>query len=190
MPSTGNLFPTADGFYDSALLTRLPGGQACNTVNCAAEVDEAPHDSDTTAIKCPLGTLNEKQSFTIDITSVPDGSTIDSIAVTSTAKKIGGGPNGASQVFCRVSGVDYNGVNSADHSTAFAEFSETITVGAAKAAVEIGWKANTGTDKEERLTQIRCVINYTEGGPTVGEIRQGPFGERQPYPTIPAVIAY
>ena len=52
MPSTGNLFPTADGFYDSTLLTRLPGGQACNTVNCAAEVDEADEWTDG-AIKDP-----------------------------------------------------------------------------------------------------------------------------------------
>lgn len=152
MPSTGTLRPTGNGFYTE--------WDVSNFTN----VDEVTADDDTTFDfwSKTLDVAGERVAYLVDNSSVPEGATIDSIQVTWRWRKVGGGPSGETNPFVRVGAVDYHGTETAAGVTYQTDV-QTITVGAAKAAVQIGVREGA-TNKDLRLTQISCVINYTESG--------------------------
>ncbi len=79
------LRPLADGGDDSALWADTLG-TACSGTNCAAEVDESSGASCTTSDGdisfIQSSTLGANQTFSIDVSGVPDGSTITAISIT------------------------------------------------------------------------------------------------------------
>ncbi len=83
---TGFLLPTGDGSQDSNDWQNSAGG-VCSGTNCYVQVNEASgnqcnSESDGNSSYMQSNTLNARQTFLVDISSIPDGSTVTGVNVT------------------------------------------------------------------------------------------------------------
>jgi hypothetical protein len=155
--TTATLLPTGDGFYKqwtpSAGATHytLVDEAACNGVT----------DYNKTAI------LGQRDSYTVSLASVPNGSVITNIALTPCASRnTGGGGSATMNVFYR-----YSGTNSADAGAyalagitptglATTNYAALAHLKSASSTLEVGAVYSAGT-RGVRVSRLATVITYT-----------------------------
>jgi hypothetical protein len=155
--TSGDLLPVSDGTYTQW----TPNSGLAHW----SLVDETSCNGTTDYVSTT--TLNNRDSYRLDLSSIPNGATITSIALTPCASKnSGGGSNSTGKVFYRL-----NGVNSAD-STAYSLSGTTpvglsstfytglSTVKSHSTTLESGFVYTTGT-KGARLSRLATVVTYT-----------------------------
>lgn len=168
--TTSVLRPTADGGNDSASWTNTTGA-ACNTANCYTEVIETSgalctnSDGDTTFISSQ--DVDVSQTFDLNESSIPDGSTVSSVEISVCYIKQGGGAgNPTFQTRICVDGSCSNSGTTLTTATSYQESSQTHSVSLNKTSstdIEIGVMA---AKKNVRVSQISAMITYTTPAPT------------------------
>lgn len=154
---TGSILPTGDGY---SLQWTTSTGTAHYTL-----VDETTCNGLTDYVQTT--TVGQRDAFTTSLSSVPDGSTITSIAIKPCASRVsGGGANPVMNLFHR-----FDGVNSADSGaysltgTTPAELATTTFAGLSKVkgsttTLQVG-AVLTSSTKGARLSRLSTVITYT-----------------------------
>jgi len=160
-------FPEADGSDDNW----SSGTTDCTSGDCYVEVDSesgsecasggggAGNGSDS-ATYISSSTLNERQSFDIDISAIPDGSVITNLEVIGCIRATGG--NGSLKVFADVDGTDYDGSTTYSIGSSFTEVGEGNSFFGYKASdteVEIGVISLTSSIVNH-VTELYALINY------------------------------
>lgn len=154
--TTGTLLPAGDGNYKQWTPST---GSTHYTL-----VDEASCNGNTDYVSTT--TVNNRDSYTFNLSSVPNNSTITQISITPcVSKNSSGGSNSSFKVFYRL-----NGVNSADSAiyslsgtTPADQIASNFTLSQTKigtTTLEIGGVLTGGT-KGARLSRIAAVITYT-----------------------------
>lgn len=155
--SLGPVTPTSDGFY---LQWSPSGGSTHYTL-----VDESSCNGTTDYVS--ETSIGQRDSFGINLSSIPDGATITQIDITPCASKHqNGGSNSTMNVFYR-----YNGVNSADAGSysltgttpvalATTSFSGLSHVKSSSSTLQIGAVLSAG-NKGARLSRMATQVTYT-----------------------------
>lgn len=175
--TTSILRPNADGTDDSASWTNTTGA-ACNTVNCYTEVIETSgasctnSDGDTSYIKASANGAN--QTFDLNLSSIPDNSTITQVDITVCQKRVGTAPGNKFQTRRCVNGACTNSGADLGASGAYTENSQSHTgLNITKTSAtdfEIGIAVTDTNNKVVRISQISAVVTYTlPPTPTSGE---------------------
>jgi phosphodiesterase/alkaline phosphatase D-like protein len=161
--TTGTLRPIADGTNDTASWQN-ESGTGCNTANCALSVDESAGASCTNAdgntSYARSNTAGASQTFDLDESSIPDGSTITQIAVTGCYARNTG--TGSIQFRYCNNGTCVNSGTNLSAGAAYVESTQNFSVSITKSAgtdLEIG-ATDTGSQRV-RLSQISAVVTYT-----------------------------
>lgn len=151
------LRPIADGGDDSANWN-YNDGTACSVTNCYFGVNEASCNEDTSYIESSINGAN--QTFDIDESSVPNGSTITQIDITVCANRQQGGAKIQTRRCvdgsCANSGSNINLTDSYISTTQ--SHSGLSIIKSASTDIEIG-VANTAA-KQARISQTSAVITY------------------------------
>ncbi len=154
---TGTLLPVSDGVYTQ--WTPKSGSTHYVMVDEASCNGTVDYNIETT--------LNQRDSYGISLSSIPNGSTITQIAITPCASKNqNGGINSTMKVFFRL-----NGINSADStgyslsgttpvSLSTTAYSGISVVKGSSTTLEVGAVLASG-NKGARLSNISAVIAYT-----------------------------
>ena len=168
--TTSVLRPIADGGDDSASWLNT-GGTACNSADCYLEVDESAgssctdSDGDTSFISGQE--VDISQTFDINESSIPNGSTISNISISVCYIKQGGGAgNPTFQTRICENGSCSNSGTALSTATSYQESNQVHTASFVKTAatdIEIGVFAEK---KNVRLSQISATITYTTPAPT------------------------
>lgn len=154
--NTGTLYPQNDGNYRS-----WNGG--------ANDIDETGAPSCSSGDYISTNNSNARSSFTLDLSSIPNGSTINSIAITPSDR---GDSNagGTYKTFVRVNGSNTDAaatLTAGSASGCVTRTAQTISLGLTKSSgtsVEIGvLKINSGgsSNNTVRVGALNAVINYT-----------------------------
>ena len=155
--SSNSLLPTANGNYTQ--WTPSTG------TNHAANVDETPCNGLTDYNSTTVA--GNRDSYTVDISSVPNGATITAIAVQPCASRVtSGGAAPTMNIFYRYGGVDsadsgsysLSGTTPADLATT--TYSSLSKIKSATSTLEIGAVLTSGA-KGARLSRISTQITYT-----------------------------
>lgn len=211
--TTTTLRPVADGGNDSAgwFNTFSESQTTCSAADCYVEVDESSgsvctNSSDGDDSYVVSGTNGASQTFDIDESVIPDGSTIDEIAITVCYKRYGTSNGKIQTRYCYngscadygenlSSGEEYTeGIQS--HAVSFTKTSDSdIEIGVTNKAV-----------KNTRVSQISAVVTYTPistagsspgrkirvilsgrayPGSKIEVLRRGSADEDAPYLTVP-----
>lgn len=165
------LLPAADGGDDSASWS-TGGGTLCNSTNCYTEVDDTSgssctnSDGDSTYIKS--SSSNAVQTFDIEESSIPNGSTITQIAVTICAKR--GQPGATLQTrYCYDSTCFNSGATIASGSqySSYTQNHATNFIKQPGTDIEIG--LINIAPRESRISRISAIITYTPPVPVCGD---------------------
>jgi hypothetical protein len=125
-------------------------------------------------------TLAQRDSYTLNLSSIPNGSTITAVSITPCASRNNsGGGLSTMNVFYRL-----NGVLSADQGAyaltgttpvalATTTFSGLSTVKSSTTALEVGAVYSAGT-RGARLSRVATVVTYTQLAPTVATVSASP----------------
>ena len=167
--TTASLLPTADGGDDTTWVNT--SSTVCSTVDCYTEVDETAGgsctNSDGGTSYIENNNSGASQTFDIDETTIPDGSSITGVDVT--ACVIRSGASGATYQLrqcingsCTNSGVDIV------PTTLYVETTQSFSISHTKSGssdLEIGI-LDTNSARTIRLSQIKAVFTYTASGDT------------------------
>lgn len=163
--TTPILRPTADGGEDNGSWFNT-AGTVCNFADCFQEVDEssgsscANSDGDTSYVQSSIN--NASQTFDIDESSVPDGSTITGISITVCAKRGGGGARiqtrRCADGICASSGSNIN--LGAFYIETTQSHNGLSIAKSASTDLEIG--IQNAASVAARISQISAVITYSE----------------------------
>lgn len=156
---TGTLFPTSDGFYSD---WTPKSGSIHYTM-----VDEDVCNGTTDFVR--TGSVSDRDSYGIDLSSIPNGATISQIDITPCASRAGGGTGGTVvlDLFYRLNGVDsadaggYNPLGATPVLLSTTSFTGLSTVKSSGSSLEIGAVLNANSGKTIRLGQLSTVITYT-----------------------------
>ncbi len=168
------LRPVADGVSDSASWTSS-NGKKCNKTDCSAAVKEARGSfcdgSDGDASYIESRTKNARQTFKLNLSTIPATSTITKVAVTVCAKKRGAkdAVNAFRTSLC-VNGTCANGGADLMATTTYASFTQVFNVSVAKTAtttIEIG-AAITGTKNTFiRISKFAALATFGATTPVI-----------------------
>lgn len=166
---TGELRPTADGSSDWWINKSAAG---CQAVNCYTEVDETsgsyctatPSDGDSTYIKSQISSADNYQTFHIDESSIPDGSTVESVKVSVCAKR--NGTTGYTfNLVVRINSGTLTDGSAKDATDSWADFNDTFTFTDLKKSssdeYEIGVKHPESSSYQVYISAIKSVWTYT-----------------------------
>jgi hypothetical protein len=155
--NTGTLYPYADGNY-----TQWSGDWS--------DVDETSSYSCSSSDAIITNSSNSRSSFVVDLSSIPDGSTINSITVTP-SDRADSSNGGTYKTFIRLNGVNTDaGSTIATNSTSGCTtrsgqiITPTVTVKNSGTILEIGVvKINSGgsTNNMVRVGALNATVNYT-----------------------------
>jgi hypothetical protein len=160
---TGTLRPTADGGDDDPNWVNT-AATGCDATDCYTEVNEETCDGDTSYIDNE--TRDFHQTFDIDESSIPDGSTVTQITVSICHKRISGSGGKFQTRYCHNGTCENSGLNitAASMYTIESQVFATNFVKSAGSDIEIGV---TSTDNAGKIiSQIYVVITYTAPAPT------------------------
>jgi len=161
--TTSALLPSADGGNDSASW-RNTSGTACNATNCYIEVDDASgascsnSDGDTTYITS--NTSNANQTFDINESGIPDGSTITQISITTCSRRTQGGANFQMR-YCH-NGTCANSGTDITPTSQYAQNTQNFTVNLTKTSgsdLEIGIASTA--NRSFRVSRMAVIVTYT-----------------------------
>jgi hypothetical protein len=162
--NSGTLYPTNDGNY-----TQWGTGDW-------SSVDEAGAPSCSSSDYVSTGTSNNRYSFTLNLGSIPDGSTINSITITP-SDRADTTNGGTYKTFIRVNGINTDGATLTTTSNAgcttrpVQTLTPAVTVKGAGTTIEIGvLKVNSGgaTNNTVRVGAVNAIINFTP--PATGSV--------------------
>ncbi|OGY18605.1 MAG: hypothetical protein A2900_02890 [Candidatus Chisholmbacteria bacterium RIFCSPLOWO2_01_FULL_50_28] len=158
--ATGTLYPNGQGTY-----TSWTGDEGDIDETGSPDCDDGGDGQDNIS----ASTTGNRESVLINLTSIPDGSTITSVDVSVTYRNgnDGGADDGTFQTFTRLNGTELNsGVNLVATNTTCTSGTQTInvadTVKSGATTLEVG-VLKTATDTSEVwVGTIRAVVTYTE----------------------------
>ncbi|HSA84509.1 MAG TPA: hypothetical protein VLF20_06530 [Patescibacteria group bacterium] len=156
---TGTLLPISDGLYTD---WTPKSGSTHYTM-----VDEETCNGTTDFVR--TSRVGERDSYGIDLSSIPNGATISQIDITPCASRAGGGTGGTVvlDLFYRLNGVDsadaggYNPLGATPVLLSTTSFTGLSTVKSSSSSLEIGAVLNANSGKTIRLGQLSTVITYT-----------------------------
>ena len=166
--TTSILRPTADGTDDSASWTNTTG-VVCNTVNCYTEIIETSgasctnSDGDTSYVEASIN--GAAQTFDVNLSSIPDNSTITQIDIAVCQKRVGTAPGNKFQTRRCIDGACANSGANLGASGAYAENTQSHTglniTKTSATDLEIGVAITDTNNKMVRVSQISATITYT-----------------------------
>ena len=151
---TGTIVPTADGFH-----TAWPNG--------VARINETGTTNCSTGGSITESTSDDRESFTIDLTTVPNGATITSVDVF-VGSRSDSTAGGTFKTFTRLDGNDADAADNIITATASAnncnETTQTVnvndTVKAVGTALEIGVVKTSTNTAAVRVGALRAIVSY------------------------------
>jgi len=158
--TTSTLNPNGQGFY-----TAWTGNENDVDESGTPDCDDGSDGDDNVA----ESTTGDRESVLINLSSIPDGSTITSVDVQVTYRNGNGGSddNGTFQTFTRLNGTDLDsGTNIIATDTTCTPGTQTInvadTVKSGATTLEIGVLKTANDTSEVYVGTIRAVVTYTE----------------------------
>ncbi|MFN0148077.1 MAG: vWA domain-containing protein [Dehalococcoidia bacterium] len=152
--TTATLSPDGQGFYTAWTNGE---GELDGAATCAADADFVS-----------TGTPNARESVNLDESTIPNGSTITSVAITVCYSE-GGADNGQFQTFARLAGTDYDsGVTLSPTTTVNTSSIQNVAIPSvvkvsdAGLDLEIGVLKLSATAGDLEVYWIRAVVTYTE----------------------------
>ncbi len=153
--NTSTRYPTASGNY-SSWSGSYSGINETGTTDCSSS--DAIIDN----------TSNDRSSFKIDLSAVPDGSTINSVSIIPSDRSDSSGTAGTYKTFVRLNGTNIDAASSitvTSTSVCTSRTAQTITASTVKSSgttLEIGvLKVNGGGSNGVRIGALNATINYT-----------------------------
>lgn len=154
--TTGTLLPVSDGAYTQW----TPSSGSAHSVL----VDESSCNGNTDYVSTT--TTGNRDSYGVDVSSIPDGSVITAIEITPCAsKKNNGGTNSTMNVFYRYNGVDssdsgsYSLSGTVPANLSATTFSSLNLAKASSTTLQIG-AVHTAGSKGLKLSRIAVVVTY------------------------------
>ncbi|MEN9614110.1 MAG: hypothetical protein RLZZ347_417, partial [Candidatus Parcubacteria bacterium] len=153
--STTTLYPTANGNY-----TQWTTGNYSN-------INETGTPSCSSSDYVLSGTTNDRSSFTLSLSAIPDGSTITSVSIVPSDRgdtKTGG----TYKVFARLNGTNTDGTNSLTanstsncNSQSAQSITLSSTVKSGSTSLEIGVLKTSTNTNSVRIGALNAIVNYT-----------------------------
>ncbi len=172
---TASLFVSASALFAATTASLLPAGEGTylqwtpkSGTTHSAMVDEISCNGATDYVSTTV--TGKRDSYTVSLSSIPDGSTITAVTVTPCASKNKSSGSSVMNVFYRL-----NGTNSADQGAysltgttpsalSGATYSGLSIVKNASTSLEVGAVLTSGT-AGVRLSRIATVVTYTPAAP-------------------------
>jgi len=160
---TATLRPTADGGDDDSNWTNT-ASVGCDATDCYTEINEETCDGDTSYIDNVARDFH--QTFDIDESSIPNGSTVTQITITICHKRISGSGGKLQTRYCYNGTCENSNINitAASMYTIESQVFATDFEKTAGSDIEIGVTSTDNAGK--RISQIYTVITYTAPAPT------------------------